>query len=177
MAPIAPRRPSIAAWACLLASAAFFSCSSSHAPYFNQFRPSRANLREHYAEHRYQLDQIEGTWTWEPRAGFEEEMAIIRDTTIAGYDFVALQVPRSARSYASDHNREDRAIIFAFRKTDADTLYEFRYTDPLRRLMPNETVEGTVVVKHDHLWFPGARRDTSDFYERDSRRTWAKRYP
>ncbi len=147
--------------------------SQAQRSYWTRFRPVRANFVDHFDEHQGDLDQIEGIWFWERGGSISELTAIVRDSTVPGYGFIALQIPYTAATHGSQRAREYRSIVFAFRRTAADSLYDFLYVDQLGRDMPNETREGTVVVKFDRLWFPGADRRPSEH----DRRSWRKIYP
>jgi hypothetical protein len=158
----------------LLTAATFLSCSSTGpSAYWSRFQPTQGNFREYFEEHGRELDQIEGVWQWERIPTIWEETAIIRDSSIPDYEFVALQLPPTAVAHGSERRRDYRYIMMAFRRTESDTLYEFLYIDELGRRLPNETLEGTIVVKFNHLWFPGANRDPT----RRDEKTWLKAYP
>lgn len=174
MLETAPRRFTFAVLAAAILGALLVACAAmGSSTYFRHFQPTRGNAKQHYDERGESLDRIEGIWYWERLPGVGENTAIVRDTIIAGYEFVALQLPSTAVTGDSERRRDYRSVVMAFRKTAVDTLYAFYYCDVLGRPMPNQTLEGTVVVKHDWLWFPGASRELS---ERDAR-TWHRIYP
>lgn len=145
-----------------LAAAGLLSCATARPPSrWHRFAPTRSNFRAYFAERRQSLDPIEGIWNW--------STAVVRDSSYAGYDFVAVHM-------GTGHGGN---VAVVFRRAERDSLYYFHAAHVLRGdPCLARPCEGTVVVKDGVLQFPVR-------YVIHSRRSycwrideyWAKTYP
>jgi hypothetical protein len=96
-----------------------------HDEHWVLFDPTEQDFAAFFWAHRDSLQPIEGIWQLQPRAVVDSQIAIVRDTRYAGWDYVAVWLPSRMRHYGLDAG----TVLFVARRADQPEVYEIRYVD------------------------------------------------